>query len=166
MMAFAAGLETRAVPSLHDKVNPMWIVWSSASFRAHALCNLAVMKQLVAALVVAQLAAGDDIFKDRPAFSWGDQPAESSAECQNVRRMSAGLPKTDQRIDLSITGELTMVRTGGALWYLLMCQDLRVLCVTYEQNGKKAGDRVTFKGGYNRLDDNHVMLDPYLASAP
>lgn len=124
------------------------------------------MKQLVAALVIAQLATGDDLFKDRPAFSLGDQPAQSSAECRSIRGMSAGLPKTDQRIDLSITGELTTVRSDGALWYLLMCQDVRVLCVTYEQNGMKAGDRVTFKGGYNRLDDKHIMLDPCLASAP
>jgi hypothetical protein len=78
--------------------------------------------------------------------------------------MSAGLPETEFRIDLSLIGELTSVRTDGALWYLVMCSDVRVLCVTYQSNDMKAGDRVLMKGGYSRRDDNHVMLDPCLAN--
>jgi len=27
-------------------------------------------------------------------------------------------------------------------------------------------DRVAFKGGYKRLDENHAVLDPCLANAP
>lgn len=122
------------------------------------------MKQLVLALLLVQLST-DDVLKDRPAFSLGDQPAQSSAQCDSIRKMSEGLGRPDFRIDLSITGELMSVRSDGALWYLLMCRDVRVLCVTYESNDMKAGDRVVMKGGYNRLDDNHVMLDPCLASA-
>ena len=41
-----------------------------------------------------------------------------------------------------------------------MCRDVRVMCVTYESNDMKAGDPVIFKGGYNRLDDNHIMSTP------
>jgi len=121
------------------------------------------MKQAAALLLLAQLAT-DDLLKDRPAFSLGDQPAPGSAECDTIRRMSVGLDKPDHRIDLTIAGVLTTVRTDGALWYLLMCRDVRVMCVTYESNDMQAGDPVIFKGGYNRLDDNHIMLDPCMAS--
>ncbi len=109
-------------------------------------------------------AGAQDIFANRPAFSAGDQPAQSVARCDEIRRMSAGLPEPDFRIDLSLIGELTSVRTDGALWYLVMCTDVRVLCVTYQSNDMKAGDRVLMKGGYSRRDDNHVMLDPCLAN--
>jgi hypothetical protein len=120
------------------------------------------MKQLGFLILLAQLST-DDVLKDRPAFSLGDQPAERAAQCDELRQMSSGL-KPDFRVDLTLSGTLTTVRTDGALWYLLMCSDVRVLCVTYESNGMKAGDRVTLKGGYNRMDDNHVMLDPCLAN--
>jgi hypothetical protein len=123
------------------------------------------MKQLVLAFLLVQLVA-PDILKDRPAFSLGDQPALSSAQCNDIRKMSAGLQRPDHRIDLTITGELTTVRSDGPLWYLLMCGDVRVLCVTYESNDMKAGDRVVMKGGYNRLDDSHILLDPCLANPP
>ncbi|MBX9841015.1 MAG: hypothetical protein K2Z80_04310 [Xanthobacteraceae bacterium] len=123
------------------------------------------MKPLILPFLLVQLVA-DDALKDRPAFSLGDQAAQTSAQCDNIRKMSAGLGRPEYRIDLTITGELTTVRSDGALWYLLMCREVRVLCVTYESNDMKAGDRVIMKGGYNRLDDNHVMLDPCLANSP
>ncbi len=72
--------------------------------------------RIPAFLLLAQLAA-DDVLKDRPAFSFGDQPAQGSAQCENIREMSAGLEKPDQRVDLTIAGVLTTVRTDGALWY-------------------------------------------------
>ena len=122
------------------------------------------MKQLVLAFLLVQLVA-DDVLKDRPAFSLGDQPAQVSAQCGDIRKMSAGLERPDHRIDLTITGELTTVRADGALWYLVMCSDLRVMCVTYESNDMKVGDTVLFRGGYKRLDANHAVLDPCLANA-
>src|SRR5262245_8483816 len=121
---------------------------------------------MIAATLLACVpaAAQDDIFAGRPAFSLGDQPAQSVARCEDVRSMSAGLPKIDYRIDLAVTGELRLVRTDGALWYLVICSDVRVMCVTYESNDMKNGDTVIFRGNYRRLDDDHVMLDPCLAS--
>jgi hypothetical protein len=108
--------------------------------------------------------AQDPVLAKRPAFSLGDQPAQSYARCDELRRMSADLPDDLQfRIDLSITGELTSVRTDGALWYLTMCGDVRIMCVTYESNEMKTGERVFMKGGYRRLDANHALLDPCLA---
>ena len=110
-------------------------------------------------------AGAEDVFAGRPAFSYGDQPAQSFARCDELRRMSAGLPGDAQfRIDLSVVGELTSVRTDGALWYLTMCGDVRIMCVTYESNDMKIGERVYMKGGYQRLDPNHAVLDPCLAN--
>ena len=80
--------------------------------------------------------------------------------------MSSGLPLQTTRIDLSTTGVLTAVQTDGALWYLVMCSapDVRVICVTYASSDMKPGERVTFRGGYNRVDPDHAVLDPCLAS--
>jgi phage tail protein X len=108
-------------------------------------------------------AVEDDIFRNRPAFSMPDQPPAAAAQCHEIRKMSAGLPKMEDRIDFSSEGTLTLVKSDGALWYLVMCSDVRVMCVTYEGNDMKAGDKVIFNGGYHRLDDNHTLLDPCLA---
>lgn len=77
--------------------------------------------------------------------------------------MSENLDDPGFRIDLSATGKLTLVRTDGALWYLVICSDVRIMCVTYESNGMKVGDLVRMQGAYQRLDANHVVLDPCLA---
>jgi hypothetical protein len=112
------------------------------------------------------VAAQDDIFKNRPAFSMPEQPAVAPAQCHEIRKMAEGLPRSDDRIDFSSEGPLTLVKSDGALWYLVMCSDVRVMCVTYEGNDMKAGDKVIFSGGYHRLDDNHALLDPCLANRP
>jgi hypothetical protein len=80
--------------------------------------------------------------------------------------MSAALPATEARIDLSVTGKLTSIRTDGVLWYLTLCSlpDIRILCVAYNDNGMKPGDKVFAKGGYARVDPDHALLDPCLAS--
>ena len=121
-----------------------------------ALCTLALLASpcLAAAL------------ENRPAFSHAEQPPERPAACEEVRAMAAGLEPSEIRIDLAIIGKLTLVKTDGALWYLVMCADLRIMCVTYESNDMKVGDRVLFRGGYKRLDENHAVLDPCLANAP
>jgi hypothetical protein len=49
-----------------------------------------------------------------------------------------------------------------------MCNlpDVRLMCVTYKSNDMKVRDRVFMKGGYARLDANHIKLDPCLANQP
>jgi hypothetical protein len=127
-------------------------------------------------LIAAAFAAGlplsaigaEDVLATRPAFSLGDQPAPAIARCNEVRAMSAGLDYPGYRVDLSVLGDITSVRTDGVLWYVTMCNlpDVRLMCVTYKSNDMKVGDRVFMKGGYRRLDGNHVMLDPCLANWP
>ncbi len=118
---------------------------------------------LLIAIVTPALA--QDMFANRPAFAPAEQPAQRFARCEELRPMAEGMgDKDESRIDLWLEGELTLVRSDGALWYMVMCRDLRVMCVTYEQNEMKVGDKVYFKGGYRQLDPNHAVLDPCLAT--
>lgn len=110
----------------------------------------------------------DNEFANRPAFSPAELPAKATAHCDQVRAMAEGIAPPDRRIDLSVSGPLTSARTDGALWYLTMCNlpDVRIMCVTYQANDMKAGDTVFIKGGYRRVDRNHILLDPCLANWP
>lgn len=112
--------------------------------------------------------ASGDIFADRPAFSEAEQPVQTPAECSDVRRMADGISELDYRIDLSVVGSLTAVQTDQVLWYLVLCSapEIRIMCVTYQSNGMAIGDRVIVKGGYQRRDANHILLDPCLANRP
>jgi hypothetical protein len=106
-----------------------------------------------------------------PAFSPGDLPARRAAACEELRTMADALAArqmnadADARVDLTLAGPLTAVRSDGVLWYLVMCRDLRVMCVTYQSNGMQAGSSVTMRGAWRRVDENHALLDPCLASA-
>ena len=67
---------------------------------------------------------------------------------------------------MSVKGKLSGVHSNGVLAYLEMCDSkgLRVVCVTYETNGMRAGDVVTFGGGFASSNKEWVILDPCLAS--
>ncbi|MFA6267531.1 MAG: hypothetical protein WC670_17665 [Pseudolabrys sp.] len=120
---------------------------------------------LIGLALVAGPVHAEDIFANRPAFSPAELPAQSSARCEALRAMAEGIPDQNDRIDLSVTGQLTLVKSDGVLWYLVVCSDLRVMCVTYESNDMKVGDTIEMRGAYRRLDANHVVLDPCLATA-
>ncbi|MBN9050391.1 MAG: hypothetical protein J0H78_13080 [Rhizobiales bacterium] len=115
----------------------------------------------------------NDGFASVPAFSPGDLPARRASSCEELRVMADALAAQqsargddpDTRVDLTLAGPLVLVQRAGPLWYLVMCRDLRVMCVTYQDNGMKPGDRVTMKGAYRRVDQNHALLDPCLANA-
>ncbi|MCW5691078.1 MAG: hypothetical protein KIT48_01805 [Pseudolabrys sp.] len=110
-------------------------------------------------------AVADDFFSGHPAFSPAETPPAKSAQCEEIRAMAEDVPRDGDRVDLSVTGKLTLVKTDGALWYLVVCSDLRVMCVAYQSNDMKVGDRVEMRGAYRRLDPNHAVLDPCLATA-
>jgi hypothetical protein len=125
---------------------------------------------MVALLCTAQVAAQsivpDDFFVARPAFSRPEQVAPKPASCDNVAGQLPDSVPADVRVDLAIIGRVSLVQTDGALWYIAVClaPDVRVLCVTYSDNGLKIGDNAVLRGGYNRQDRRHVLLDPCLAS--
>jgi hypothetical protein len=123
------------------------------------------MRRTLCALILLLSQHPVRALENRPAFSPAEQPPERPAVCEEVRAMSAGLEPSESRIDLEIVGKLTLIKTDGVLWYLVMCSDLRIMCVTYQSNDMNVGDRVLFRGGYKRLDENHAVLDPCLANS-
>jgi len=66
----------------------------------------------------------------------------------------------------AIEGKLKAVKFDGTLAYLLMCEPpgAQVVCVTYSTNGLGPGDVVLFAGGYRRVGEKQIILDPCLAS--
>lgn len=127
-------------------------------------CALRLFACLLALTLPA--AGAEDLFANRPAFSGPEEPARQSARCDQLRAQAEGLGEPSDRIDLSLDGRLTAVQSDGALWYMVVCNlpDLRVMCVTYQSNDMKPGDMVVIKGAYRRVDPNHALLDPCLAS--
>ncbi|MBS7544214.1 hypothetical protein KHC19_13990 [Ancylobacter oerskovii] len=99
-------------------------------------------------------------------FRPGEAYPDTLATCETLRHWADRAPQTDDRITLGIHGALTGVHFDGVMAYLLMCDPagVQVMCVTYGTNGRVPGDVVVFGGGYSRVDDHHVMLDPCLAS--
>jgi hypothetical protein len=47
-----------------------------------------------------------------------------------------------------------------------MCEEpgVQVMCVTYSKENRNIGDTVLFGGGFQRVGDRQIMLDPCLAS--
>jgi hypothetical protein len=97
------------------------------------------------------------------------QPAPSFlAKCGELRKSVAKLKGNDELVTIEVEGELTTVKSDGALVYMLMCKppDPIVLCITYETNGRKAGERVILTGTYSQRGPNHILLDPCLHHLP
>ncbi|MCR4520611.1 MULTISPECIES: hypothetical protein [Bosea] len=113
----------------------------------------------------AQTLLPDSFFADRPAFSHPEQPAKP-ASCESIAAQLPDSIPSDSRVDMAIAGTVSLVRTDGALWYVAVCvgPGVRVLCVTYGAGELKPGDKAVLRGGYNRQDKRHVLLDPCLAS--
>ena len=115
--------------------------------------------------VPAQTLLPDSFFVDRPAFSQPEQPGKP-ASCETVAAQLPDSIPADSRVDMAIAGTVSLVRTDGALWYVAVCAEpgVRVLCVTYGAGDLKPGDKAVLRGGFNRQDQRHVLLDPCLAS--
>lgn len=94
------------------------------------------------------------------------QPAPSfEAPCGEVRDALAKLAPDDEEIvTIAVRGQLTAVRSDGALVYLFLCSapDPRILCVTYETNGVVEGDQVIVTGNLIPRGPDHIQLDPCL----
>jgi hypothetical protein len=99
-------------------------------------------------------------------FREGEGYATLPATCENIDEWAKRAPNTDERISLTMRGRLSAVKATEAVAYLEMCdpKGQRVVCVTYQTNGMKVGDVVTFGGGFQLRSDRWVMLDPCLAS--
>ncbi|BCB20125.1 hypothetical protein [Bosea sp. ANAM02] len=120
---------------------------------------------LAAGQASAQTLLPDSFFADRPAFSQPEQLGRP-ASCESIAAQLPDSIPADTRVDMAIAGTVSLVRTDGALWYVAVCAEpgVRVLCVTYGAGDLKPGDKAVLRGGYNRQDKRHVLLDPCLAS--
>jgi hypothetical protein len=99
-------------------------------------------------------------------FREGEGWADKAATCDNIGYWADRAPTTNARISLVVEGKLSAVKWTGTLAYLVMCDapGVQLLCVTYSTNGMRAGDVVTFGGGYERRGARRIVLDPCLAS--
>lgn len=99
------------------------------------------------------------------------QPAPTfQARCGEVREAVAGLQGREQNelITIEVIGELVHLEEGAGLVYLGLCgpPDPRVLCVTYQTNGRKLGDRVVVVGALVPRGPDFIQLDPCLHNLP
>ncbi|MFC5421918.1 hypothetical protein ACFPOB_20360 [Bosea eneae] len=98
------------------------------------------------------------------------QPEPSfRASCSQLRTALKSLAgREGELVTIQVEGPLTMVKTGAGLTYLGLCRapDPQVLCVTYDDNGRKAGERVVVSGSWEQFGPDHVKLDPCLHHPP
>ncbi|MGY6247250.1 hypothetical protein ACXIUS_06800 [Bosea thiooxidans] len=137
-----------------------------ASRRSGRAARLLLSLALIAAQqAAAQSALPDSFFEGRPAFSQPEQPGQP-ASCESVAAQLPDSVPRDSRVDMAIAGPVTLIQSDGTVWYVAVCSDpgVRVLCVTYGAGDLKLGDTAVLRGGYNRQNERHVMLDPCLAS--
>jgi hypothetical protein len=108
----------------------------------------------------------DSSLAGRLGLAEAEREPTGIASCESLQASLAGFQPPERRVDLWVSGSLTLVKTDGVLWYLIVCSSprIRVMCVTYSDNGMKVGERVTLRGAYRAIDDRHVVLDPCLAS--
>jgi hypothetical protein len=114
----------------------------------------------------AEAAGPDELAAD------GNSNPKLVLSCGDLRRSLDAMSDVDQsKIELSVSGALSMVEFDGALAYLGTCEPPapRVLCIAYGTNGLDIGDVVVLSGGlggYSRPDTNHILLNPCLPSPP
>ncbi len=87
------------------------------------------------------------------------------ATCQTLGDWIERVPDYDGRISMSIKGALQESNWDGALAYLIICapDEVQVMCVTYYPFEGDPNDTVLLAGGYTRVGEKRIMLDPCLA---
>ena len=121
---------------------------------------------LLAGTMAAPAMAGEDTVVGRRGLAGAEETPAEVASCDHLAETLRDFKLPDGRVDLWATGPLTLVETDQVLWYLAICSDpgIRVMCVTYSDNGLKVGEQATIRGAMRIEDERHVVLDPCLAS--
>ncbi len=112
--------------------------------------------------LIALPAFAQPVFEDGSPFRQGEGFG-TPATCGTIREWVDRVPDYDGRISMVIEGAIDESHWDGALAYLIMCDDgpIQVMCVTYEER-PASSEPVLFAGGYNRVGETQVMLDPCL----
>lgn len=131
--------------------------------RRHALLTLPLAGLSLAAGVSAVVAAWTAF--TLPAMAQPD--ASFRAECNEVRAKLDALAKpTDGYFNIQVVGAVQAVGRGEGAAFLGLCGPPapRILCVTYELDAWKVGDRVMVTGTFNEDRPGYIKLDPCLHS--
>lgn len=122
----------------------------------------------VAMLLAASVgAAQENPYPGRTGLAFPEGTPDSVATCKDLAATFRDLEvPAHERVDLWASGPITIVDTDAVLWYVGICHEpgIRVLCVTYSDNGMQIGDLVTVRGAMLIQDARHILLDPCLAS--
>jgi hypothetical protein len=99
------------------------------------------------------------------------QPAPSfQARCSELKESMAALKGQEERelVTIEVVGLLEIVREQNGLAFLGMCgpPHPRVLCITYESNGRQPGERVVVVGTIQPTGEDFIQLDPCLHYTP
>jgi hypothetical protein len=127
---------------------------------SRALVVLATLLPSTPALPAEQWQAPDS------PFMLGEAYPDKSATCETVKHWIDKAPQIDARVTFAIEGRLVAAEWDGALAYLVMCEGsgIQVMCVTYSKDGRDVGNKMLFGGGYSRVGERRILLDPCLAS--
>ena len=99
-------------------------------------------------------------------FTMGEAMPDHPATCETIGQWIDRAPDYQGRISMAIQGALVETHWDGALAYLIICdpKDVQVMCVTYEPAAPDPDRQVLLAGGFIRVGERQIMLDPCLIS--
>lgn len=108
------------------------------------------------------MASAEPVFDDKGPFRPGEGFG-TAATCETLPDWIERAPDYEGRISMVIEGSIVESHWDGALAYLIMCQpeQVQVMCVTYQPK-EVTGEPILLAGGYSRVDERKVILDPCL----
>lgn len=118
---------------------------------------IAVVLSVACAFAVAQ-----PVFDEDGPFRSGEDFG-TPATCETIGDWIDRAPDYDGRVTMVMKGSITESQWDGALAYLIMCEpkDIQIMCVTYAAR-EASSEIVLFAGGYRRVGERQIMLDPCL----
>lgn len=139
-------------------------LWTWRRRRSAALLHGTAVVAAATFVAMLSTSAQEWTRPDSP-FVIGEAYPEVPATCETVKYWIDHAPETSDRVSFAIKGELVHSEFDGALAYLIMCDEaeVQVLCVAYSNDDRNVGDTVLFGGGYSRVGERQIMLDPCLA---
>lgn len=126
--------------------------------------SLSVFISLLGSLVVN---ADEKLNLAMPWLAPAEGTPEQTASCHDLQTIVDDFHHPEwERVDLWVSGPVTILDTDRVLWYVGVCDvpGVRVLCVTYSTNDIKLGDVATLRGAMRIQDPKHILLDPCLGS--